>query len=206
MPKQKESLTTSQLARFGNAVLYFTTHIEAPNKTKVLRLLYLCEERSVKKYGESFFGVVFHAWKWGPIQRQVWKLLEPDNDEEDQSLAAYVNPVIEEGANSRVSLEPVGIFSPDVFSQQELDILEALANEYRTDEAANAIDLTKKTGSLWFNAVKKEKGLLQKFENGKQSKSHQKINFAELLEDGPVRKKYEEGLDFSFFDGPSGKR
>jgi hypothetical protein len=46
--------STDTINKTGNAIIYFALHINNLSKTKLLKLLYLVEEQSVKKYGTPF--------------------------------------------------------------------------------------------------------------------------------------------------------
>ncbi|MBP6431602.1 MAG: DUF4065 domain-containing protein, partial [Ferruginibacter sp.] len=60
------SFTTQQLNKLGNTLIYLANNVGELNKTKILKLLYLIEEKAIKKFGYPFFGFNFQLWKFGP--------------------------------------------------------------------------------------------------------------------------------------------
>jgi len=203
MRMQPESITNDQLEKLGNTILYLASTIYEPNKTKMLKLIYLCEEVSVKRHGVPFFGVDFFAWKWGPVQTHVWENLDiKAYDEGSTTFSKFVTCTKEDAQNSRISVLPAGTFSDDEFSENDLKILSEIAEKYKSAEAKHLVDITHRAGSLWYNTVKKEEGLMEKFEHEQQSTSAHRLDFSELLEEGSLKNKYKESVDFSNFSNP----
>jgi len=51
--------TKGEIAKIGNAIIYFAERIKPLPKTKLLKVLYFLEEASVKKWGSPFLGLKF---------------------------------------------------------------------------------------------------------------------------------------------------
>jgi uncharacterized phage-associated protein len=64
--------TKDQLAKLGNAIIFLCDRIKPLSKTKLLKLIYLIEELSVKKHGVPFFNIRFDVWKLGPVSRDLY--------------------------------------------------------------------------------------------------------------------------------------
>src|SRR6266540_4153637 len=77
-PKNKV-FTRDQINKIGNAIIYLSGKITDLNKTKILKLLFLLEEASIKKYGHPFFGIDFQLWKHGPVVKDIFIDLSDEN-------------------------------------------------------------------------------------------------------------------------------
>lgn len=51
-----ENLSIEQIEKIGNAVIYFSTRVSELTKTKLLKLLFLLEEHSIKNMANLFSG------------------------------------------------------------------------------------------------------------------------------------------------------
>lgn len=52
-------LSEEQIDKIGNSIIYFLQKIEDLSKTKVLKLLYILDELSIKKSGIPFFNLKY---------------------------------------------------------------------------------------------------------------------------------------------------
>ena len=66
----KFSESTKQ--KLGNAIIYIAHHTSSLSKTKLLKLLYLMEERMALKYHVPFIGIPFEVWQAGPVAKDVF--------------------------------------------------------------------------------------------------------------------------------------
>ena len=64
--------TKGQIDKLGNAIIFLCEKMGPLSKTKLLKLIYLVEESSVKKYGAPFFSLRFDVWKLGPVSRDLY--------------------------------------------------------------------------------------------------------------------------------------
>lgn len=56
-------LTKADRSKIGNAVVYIAQRVPNLSKTKLLKLLYLMEEYSVKRFKTPFLGLPFEVWQ-----------------------------------------------------------------------------------------------------------------------------------------------
>ena len=66
----KFSESTKQ--KLGNTIVYIAHHTANLSKTKLLKLLYLMEERMALKYHVPFIGLPFEVWQAGPVAKDVF--------------------------------------------------------------------------------------------------------------------------------------
>ena len=66
----KFSESTKQ--KLGNTVVYIAHYTSNLSKTKLLKLLYLMEERMALKFHVPFIGIPFEVWQAGPVAKDVF--------------------------------------------------------------------------------------------------------------------------------------
>ena len=59
--------SSEQLEKIGNTVVYLADRIENLSKTKLLKLLYILDEISIKKSGIPMLNLKYKVWKFGPV-------------------------------------------------------------------------------------------------------------------------------------------
>ncbi len=198
---QNDNLTLDQIEKLGNTALFFAHNIYELNKTKLLKLVYLCEEYFVKKYAAPFLGLPFQAWQFGPVQKELFVNLDPESilelNQKQSILSDYITVTLE--GNNRYHIKPLKEFQDDNFSDDEISIMEHIAQTYKYHDANNLISITHKGTSLWYNTVIKEIGLMDRFEKKIQAVSDIKLDFADLLEGEPAKNYYYSQLEMLEF-------
>lgn len=191
-------MTASQLDKLRNTIVYLSDNVFDPTKTKILKLIYLCEEWSVKQFTFPFFGFEFYAWKFGPVQQDTYNALDPKKNEQigtDNFLHGIIS-LQKEGPH--LIIKPLVYFCDDEFSDNDILIMNEVIEKYKSADARDLVNVTHKKCSLWYNTVMKEDGLLNRFDKNEQSTSNHVLDFSELLQ--PEKKEiYHEDIDFFKF-------
>lgn len=159
--------------RVGNVALYIAQNTERPSKTKVMKLMYLMEERWVLKSQFPFLGIPYEVWQAGPVAKDVFV----DLSDGPFILSNYVT-VSSDGMGQYV--EPVGTFDPDEFSDAELKVMKEVIEKYGNMTASELVQFTHREGSLWYNAAK-ENGLLEAFDRHQCNSSDVLIDFTKAM-------------------------
>ncbi|HUB59364.1 MAG TPA: type II toxin-antitoxin system antitoxin SocA domain-containing protein [Puia sp.] len=68
----KVGYTKEQIDKIGNTIIYLSQHIRDLTKTKILKILFLLEEASIKRSGQPFIGIDFQLWKLGPVAKDIF--------------------------------------------------------------------------------------------------------------------------------------
>lgn len=188
--------TQDSIEKIGNTIVYLAENIPQLSKTKLLKLLYLIEEFSVKKYHAPFLGLKFEVWQAGPVAKDIF--IDLSQDEPDM-LSKYVQLKTCIGLDGATFIEPKVKFSDDEFSDNEISLLEFIVQQYKDSTAKDLVKLTHRANSLWYK-IAKENDLLESFEQKIINSTEYQINFTELL-NGDERGKdfYQEQLDFMDF-------
>ena len=171
----------SEIDKLGNAVVYLAEKINPLSKTKLLKLIYLIEEYSIRTYGLPFFNLNFSVWKLGPVSRDVFVDLSSD---EPILLSNYISKTT--SSDGSVYIQSKVTFSDDEFSDNEIDLLEHVAEIFKDYTASELIELTHRKHSLWYITAT-ENGVLEYLENGLMNSTEIEIDFSRLLEGMPLK-------------------
>lgn len=180
----------------GNVATYFAENTNELSKTKLLKLVYLAEELFVKNHATPFLGVPFYAWQFGPVQRELWANLDPSL--KGSSLISEF--VSNEFDGNKYLVKPLKAFNDDEFSEDEMLILQHIAQEFKFHDAQHLVFITHKGTSLWHKTVSKEDGLMERFESRKQTTSDIILDFGDLIERKEIRDFYYNQLEMLDFN------
>ena len=166
--------TKSLIDKLGNAMVYLCEHMQPLTKTKALKLIYLIEELSVKRYGLPFFNLRFDVWRLGPVSRDLFVELSGE--------PALLGGFIEKSVRNNITyISAKQAFSDDEFSDIEIDILKQVAVAYAHASADDLINLTHRKHSPWFHFAQVN-GFLELFEQGLASTTDVEIDLSVLLQ------------------------
>lgn len=180
-------LTHQQIQKLGNALIYFANNVGELSKTKILKLLFLLEESSVKRFGYPFFGLNFQIWKLGPVLKEVYI----DLSEEAPNL---LKDFIEKAPYDNIYIAKAE-FNDDQFSDNDIYLLEKIKDFARHKTAKDLIDYTHEENSLWRKSAIKN-GILQELESAEVNSTEHVIDFSLLFEnDEALRERYLESLE-----------
>src|SRR5690554_1034689 len=85
-------LNKTQLEKVGNASIYLANKISFLSKTKLLKLLYILDELSIKRSGIPFANLKYKVWKFGPVSEEIFI----DLSSEMNMFSEYLNKVNDE--------------------------------------------------------------------------------------------------------------
>lgn len=180
-------LSVDERNKLGNAVVYIAANTHALSKTKLLKLLFLMEEYAVKKYHTPFLGLSYEVWQAGPVVKDVFI----DLSEQPVLLKDFVTTETE---NNATYITPLTVFCDDEFSDDDIDVMEAILKRFGDKTATELVNYTHRPGSAWYKVVSKE-NLLEAFQSGLMNSSPFTIDFSEELS-GCAVEYYKEQLDF----------
>ncbi|GAB4044113.1 Panacea domain-containing protein [Spirosoma litoris] len=182
--------TQADLAKLGNAIIYLIDRIGPLSKTKLLTLIYLLQETSVKAYGLPFFNMPFLVWRLGPVAEDVFVDF---STEEPVLLSDYIQRQEQDCITTLRSRKP---FSDDEFSDNEMNLLETVAQKFGSLTAKELVALTHRPHSLW-HQIAREKGVLDYLEKGLMTTTDYEIDFGRLLDNMPEKQRmYVDQLEF----------
>ena len=183
-----KSFTSQQINKLGNTLVYLANNVGELNKTKILKLLYLIEEKSIKKFGYPFFGVNFQLWKFGPVLKDIYIDL---SEETPQILAGYIT----RADYDNKLFVPIAEFSDDEFSDNDMYLLDSIVDFARHKTAGDLVDVTHTENSLWKLSALKN-GVYEQLEAKELNSTEYLIDFSLLFDNNTFQKeRYESAVD-----------
>jgi uncharacterized phage-associated protein len=172
--KSGEVYTQNQIDKLGNALIFLCEKMDHVSKTHLLKLIFIIEEISVKKFGIPFFNLRFDVWKLGPVSKDLF--VELSN--EPELLSEYIRK------NEKGEFSSQKPFSDDEFTDQEITLLEQITDRFLYCTATELINFTHRSDSPWYKAAQKN-GVLELLEEGKMTTTNIEIDLSEMIEDEP---------------------
>lgn len=146
---------SEQLEKIGNAVVYLADRIPNLSKTKLLKLLYILDEISIKKSGIPILNLKYKVWKFGPVSEELFI----DLSSEPKLLGKFIN------RDSRGDFIVSKVkFSEDEFSENDIELMDFVVEKYGNKTAKELISYTHRVNSPWYN-VAKENAVLELLES-----------------------------------------
>ncbi len=136
---------SDQLEKIGNTVVYIADRIPQLSKTKLLKLLYILDEISIKKSGIPILNLKYKVWKFGPVSEELFI----DLSSEATLLEKFINRDIE--GNFIISKVQ---FNEDQFSENDIELMDFVIEKYGNKTAKELISYTHRVNSPWYNTAK----------------------------------------------------
>jgi uncharacterized phage-associated protein len=174
-----EIYTKNQIDKLGNVLIFLAERLEKPSKTHLLKLIFIIEEISIRKFGIPFLNLRFDVWKLGPVSKDLYVELTGELN----LLEPYI--IREDGGNSTI-VRPKKEFSDDEFNDNELRLLHEIAERFKYCTANELINFTHKKDTPWYNTAQKN-GVLDALETGKLNVTDIEINLAEVIAEDEVK-------------------
>ena len=162
--------------KIGNLLIYLAENIKPPYHTKLLKLLYLIDEESVRDSGVPITWLDYKVWQYGPVSPAIYEIHYKDN-----CFSEYVS--CEQNIHGRL-ISSKKIFSDDEFSRYELEIIERVVNKYKNVNAEELVKETHGEDTLW-NITKKENNI--EFDSEIAKISNYSIDLYRLIEDDKIK-------------------
>jgi len=178
------------LEKVGNLIIYLVDQIKEKHRlplflTKLLKLLYIIDETSVKETGAPVTGLDYKVWQMGPVAYDVYVDLMHKNSDQLSSFAEAKkseNTSVEKGW---AKIESVNKFDDSEFSEYEMELIDRIVDEFGYYKKEDLVEILHKEGSLWSKIVK-DKNLEALFAADKTT-SNYTIDLSKLIESDPAK-------------------
>ncbi len=162
-------------------IVYLASKVSDLYIIKLLKLLYIIDETSVKESGVPVTDLDYNVWQHGPVNTDIYNEL---NFNQDTDLLNYIS-IRSSQFGSIITSD--NEFQDDEFSDYELELIDKIIAEYGKLSSKQLINILHQQGSLWDKIVK-EKGLESIFRYEETNTSPYKIDFKEIVQDSPLKK------------------
>lgn len=139
-------LSDNQIEKVGNSIIYLSDRLPNLSKTKALKLIYILDELSIKKSGIPFFNLKYKVWKFGPVSEEIFI----DLSSETTLLKKFIEKTSEDGVSI---IKPGADFNDDEFSDNDIDLLNYVIQNFGDKSAKDLIQYTHRKNSPWHNAA-----------------------------------------------------
>ncbi len=163
----------NQLEKIGNTVVYLSQNIPNLSKTKLLKLLYILDEISIKKSGLPFLNLKYKVWKFGPVSEELFI----DLSSETKLLEDYIEKNNDDGVNY---IRPVVDFNDDEFSDNDIDLMDSIIEKFGNKSAKELIAYTHRVNSPWYNTAK-DNDVLELLESETINNTEYLIDMSQLI-------------------------
>jgi uncharacterized phage-associated protein len=137
-----------QISKIGNTIIYLSSKINKLSKTKLLKLLYLLDEISIKQSGIPILNLTYKTWKFGPVSEDVFIELSS----EPSFLKHFF---ITQTVDDTSYIFPKKEFNDDEFSLNDIELMDLVISEFGGKTAKELINHTHRENSPWYNTAKK---------------------------------------------------
>jgi uncharacterized phage-associated protein len=135
-------LTAEQIDKVGNAMIYLSQRIAGISKTKMLKLLYLLDEFSIRNSGIPFFNLQYKVWKLGPVANDIFIELS----DKPSLFSKYITIKAD---SDTIRIYPKDEFCDDEFSDNDMNLIEYVAEKFISSTAGSLIEYTHRPNSPW---------------------------------------------------------
>lgn len=187
--------SNNELKKLGHSIIYLADHAKNLSKTKLLKLVYLLDELSVKKYGIPFFNLEYKVWQAGPVNVDLFAEFSSG----PVLLKDYLRIARNQHREGDFHVLSKKKFDDGEFSDNEFELLKFVVKTFGDYTANKLVDLCHRPNTPWFK-IAKEKDLLEQFRSGKLNTTDYEIDLSEYLKDDEkLLAKYQEHLEFLNF-------
>lgn len=167
--------TREQIDKIGNTIIYFSRHMADLTKSKILKILFLLEEASIKRTGQPFIGIDFQLWKLGPVAKDIFIDL---STEESPSLLK--NYILRDATDDKTTFRAKVPFNNDEFSENDIKLMDVIIEFVKDKPASYLVKHTHGSASLWRKSAL-QYGVLELLENELVNSTEYEVDFSLLF-------------------------
>jgi uncharacterized phage-associated protein len=165
------TFNSDQLEKIGNTVIYLAEKIPFLSKTKLLKLLYILDEISIKKSGIPFLNLTYKVWKFGPVSEELFIDLSSDS----ALLSKYITRDFEGN-----QIKPNKAFEDEEFSDNDILLLDFVIEKFGQKSAKELVSYTHRINAPWYQTAK-ENAVLELLENEQINNTEYVVNMEQII-------------------------
>lgn len=153
LPNSLTGFKTPDFKKFSEMVVFFTEKLE-PWKTKMNKLLFYADFIKYKQTGFSMSGVQYRAIPMGPVPGNFNSIFEylDNNGALDISYTNFGNS----GTGEQFKPNPGKTFNKELFTENDLQILESVAERFKNTSTTEIIEISHKE-KAWIDNITERK-------------------------------------------------
>jgi uncharacterized phage-associated protein len=141
LPNNLTGFKTPNFKKFSEMVVFFTERLE-PWKTKLNKLLFYADFNMHKQTGFSMSGVQYRAIPMGPVPNNFNSIFEYLANKDQ--LDIYYTYFPDGGTGEQFKPNPKKTFNKELFTENELQILELVAERFKNTSTNEIIEISHK--------------------------------------------------------------
>lgn len=130
----------------GNLIIYIANHCKNLHQTKLIKLLYLIDEESVRQAGAPITWLEYEVWEKGPVAKDIYY----SKFDGENRFYNYVD--FQQTKVKNYKVVPKKIFDRSEFSEMEMNLINNVLKQYGQKRSDELIDITHREDSLWSKA------------------------------------------------------
>jgi transcriptional regulator with XRE-family HTH domain len=153
LPNSFTGFKSPSLPRFTEMIVFFSEKLQ-PWKTKLNKLLFYADFSMYKQTSFSISGIKYRAIPMGPVPNNfntIFEFLANNND-----VDIYYTEFSNGSAGEQFNPNPKRKFNHELFSKTELQVLDAIAERFRTTSADEIIAISHKEKAWIENEAEKK--------------------------------------------------
>lgn len=173
----------------GNIIILLAEKCAPLYHTKLIKMLYLIDEKAIKDSGVPITWLDYKVWQYGPVDPAIFHIKD--------NFGEYVSAIINSEYNGVYTtiIKPLRKFDDGELSDYDLDIINEVIEECKDKKACELVHITHKPGSPW-DISKKRNELDFSIANI----SDAKVDMGVLIESSPEKQaRYKEAYDHMAF-------
>lgn len=163
--------SNDQLEKIGNTVVYLAERVPQLSKSKLLKLLYILDEISIKKSGIPLLNLKYKVWKFGPVSEELFI----DLSSEPTLLEKFIERETE-GSHIKARIG----FNDDEFSDNDIELMDYVIDKFGNKSAKELVSYTHRINSPWYNTAK-ENSVLELLENESINNTEFLIDMSQII-------------------------
>jgi uncharacterized phage-associated protein len=173
----------------GNIIILLAEKCAPLYHTKLIKMLYLIDEKALKDSGVPITWLDYKVWQYGPVDPAIFHIKD--------NFGEYVSAVVNSEYNGAFTtiIKPLRKFDDGELSDYDLDIINEVIEECKDKKACELVHITHKPGSPWDIAKKRNE-----LDFSIANISDAKVDMGVLIESSPEKQaRYKEAYDHMAF-------
>lgn len=175
-----------QIEKIGNTLVYLAERVEQLSKTKLLKLLYIIDELSIKKSGIPALNLTYKLWKFGPVSEELFIELS--------SEPALLQKFIQKTEDTGI-IRAKAAFDDAEFSDNDLMLMDEVIAHFGQKTARELVKYTHRLHAPWHQTALHYQ-VLELLESEQITNTSYEVDMSQLVAHDPEKlARYQDYLE-----------